>query len=176
MRQVASEYPNSLIFWIDSASIREPVYTNLTFPNITRLDETFPPVKASNRMMFAMWRETKFNASERAQNLISCREVFVRQNLIMGTFFGGTRSAVDEFYTYFWETHNRWLWRGRFVGNDQCMMTAYLSAGKDAWLQPNFMANSAVCDPWFATWSLYGDPKLCFGEIPKLIDSKVYFG
>jgi hypothetical protein len=56
MKQVADQYPNSMVFWIDSASLREPVYDNLSFPDVSKMDETFLPARASHQMVFAMWR------------------------------------------------------------------------------------------------------------------------
>jgi hypothetical protein len=126
------------------------------------MDETFLPARASHQMVFAMWRWTYFNAAERAEYLESCRKVFVQQKMIMGTFFGGDRVAISDCCNYFWDLHDMWPLRGRFVGVNQCLITAYFCSDRESLIQQNYLADGQVYNQWFATWGMYGSSNKVF--------------
>jgi hypothetical protein len=151
--------PNAIILWIDSGSCREKIYWNIVFPNASRLASVIK-LETRGAMIFAAWHH------------ITLKPVWPmkchRSALAIGGLFGGDQTALREYWTFFWAIHDYFLQRGEFVGNDQHLMSTYLIYTDLAWVQPNYQAYRGKCDPWFSTFSLYGDTSICFKDPPVL--------
>lgn len=165
MKEISNLYPQSIVFWIDSGSVREPIYNNITFPNRTRMNEVFPNRTTDGQMIFAM-RKKLLMERYSPRRLLSYAWA-------IGGFFGGDHAAILSLHDEFWEMHSMYLQKGHFVGCDQFLFSTYMLYHDNVLIQPNYQAMNR-CDPWFSTYSFYGNTKTCFHLEPKLIPVRYF--
>jgi hypothetical protein len=161
---VALVNPTATVFWIDAGSCRESKYRTIPFPNATRLSAVISPER-NGAMIFAMYRHWIFHRPP----FLRC----VRSDYVIGGIFGGNFIALREYSESFWALHDYFLQRGEFVGKEQQLMSTYVLYADKAWIQPNYHGH---CYPWFATFSFYGNTKMCFKSPPRLLPHTSYFG
>jgi hypothetical protein len=162
VRDLSREHPKSVVFWIDSGSLRERRYESIVFPNKARMWEVLPDGTTQGKMIFAFYRDIHI------PRLLPLRKYGGRWVGAIGGFFGGDFTAITEFYDHFWQYHDALLAKGEFVGVDQELFTTYVVYANETWVQPNWRA---FTDCWFATWSFWSDPRLAFRDRPGLISS-----
>ena len=82
----------------------------------------------------------------------------IKDAYLIGTFWGGTKKAILQYYTLFWQTHDFLLAHGDFVGKDQNVMaTSYYSTNlhNTSIIIPSYMAKG--CNQWFYFYSYLGE-------------------
>ena len=72
-------------------------------------------------------------------------------NLIEGTFFMGSRQALANYYSAFWDIHDSRLNRGEFIGKDQTLMNIYAFNSSQASVKLKIWKRvcSSYSDEWF---------------------------
>lgn len=165
MKEISALYPWSLVFWIDSGSVRESIYSNIVFPNLTRMNEVFPNRTTDGRMIFAMRKKLRMERFSPPR--------LVTYPWAIGGFFGGDHAALLSLHNEFWQMHEKYLRKGFFVGSDQFLFSTYMLYHDNVLVQPNYYAMEK-CDSWFATYSFYGNTELCF-SIPPELDHVSYY-
>lgn len=130
VRESTLIYPNvKYYFWADSGIVRDPMYFNkfddsgnlcsekddkchfLRFPSkkfASEIEKKYvkPPLELC---LFFLLR----------RRLPKHSEVKIRNDLIQGGGFFGTKVGIDKFYRAFWEVHDSWLKSGIFCGKEQ---------------------------------------------------------
>jgi hypothetical protein len=165
LHEVSLEHPGCCVFWIDAGSIRDFIFENIRFPNQERLVEVFPDKTTRGKMVFTFFRDIHM------QRVFPLR-LYSESVGAIGGFFGGDFAALEEFYREFWRIHDTLLAQGVFVGADQEIFTTYLVYANETWVQANF--ETCCCDPWFATWSFWSSPAICFSGRPRLRSSREF--
>jgi hypothetical protein len=164
IREVSTEHPCSVVFWIDAGSLRDAIFSNIHFPDERRMEEVLPGNTSHGKMIFTFFREVH------NRRLFPLKIYDGDAVGAIGGFFGGDFAALSEFERRFWEIHNTLLSQGVFVGAEQELFTTYLVYANETWVQPNWETH--VCDSWFATWSFWSNPDICFQGRPRLRSSR----
>jgi hypothetical protein len=164
LREVSLSHPHAIVFWIDAGSCREEQYSSISFPDNSRLVKLFPN-GTDGVMVFAMAYHARLRRYPPFR--------LVRRDDIIGTFFGGDHAAIMNFYEIFWKIHNYFLSQNKFVGDDQFIMTTYVTFADKVWIQPNYEGGK-LCDPWFATFSFYTNVSICFPHSPRIYSHRNY--
>jgi hypothetical protein len=166
VREVSLEHPRAVVFWIDAGSLREPQFANIQFPSEARMHEVLPDNTTQGKMIFTFFRVRHYLRVFPIQ-LYDGEHVGA-----IGGFFGGDFTAIEHFYDGFWSLHDHLMSRGAFVGVDQAIFTTFLVYANETWVQANW--ETGWCDPWFATWSFWSDPGICFSGRPVLHSSREF--
>jgi hypothetical protein len=164
LKEISDEFPNAVAFWIDSGSIRESIYHKKPFPDERRLDQLFLH-GTDGRMVYAFFRDGHPKRKYPVR--------MYRDGYAIGGFSGGDHRTIQTFFRMFWRVHNYFVDKGEFVGCEQCVLNTVFVYSEPSWIQPNYLTRSH-CNPWFATFSSYGDTALCFDEPPPLFNSTRY--
>jgi hypothetical protein len=163
LKEVSDEFPTAVTFWIDSGSLREPIYRGMSFPDNNRLKQLFPR-GTDGKMVYAFFHGAR---PKRIYPVRAYHDVYA-----IGGFYGGDHRAIKTFFRVFWKMHLHFLEKGDFVGCDQSILNAIVVYSGPFWIQPNYLARR--CNRWFATFSFYGNTKLCFDTPPPLYNSTKY--
>jgi hypothetical protein len=137
------------------------------------MDQLFPKGTTDNKMILSFFRPLVLDKLQREEAMKRYDTYFKSYSMVMGSFFGGDRIAILDYYDFFWTTHEKWKENNEFVGIDQGFLTAYFASGRETWIQPNYL--TFRCNPWWATWSFYGTTSLCFHDVPTLRNSSTYY-
>jgi hypothetical protein len=164
--EVSREHPRSVVFWIDAGSLRHETLAKIKFPDERRMAEVLPGNTSHGKMIFAFFNFVRLKR-EFPLRLYDGESVGA-----IGGFFGGDFAALMEFEKQFWSIHDALLARGVFVGVDQELFTTYLVYANETFVQPNY--ETSLCNPWFATWSFWSKPEMCFEGRPKLHSSREF--
>jgi hypothetical protein len=165
IREVSREHRGCSVFWIDAGSLRDDMFKDIHFPDENRMIEVLPDKTTHGKMVFVFFRDMHM------KRVFPLRYYSEAVGAI-GTFFGGDFAALEEFEQQFWYIHDTMLARGVFVGVDQELFTTYLVYANETWVQPNF--ETFGCNPWFATWSFWSNPEMCFHGHPRLRSSREF--
>ena len=130
IRESTLIYPNEkYYFWVDSGCVRDPLYFNkfddhgnicesnksdchyMNFPSknfssIIQSKYKNPPLELC--LFFLIRRLFPKHSTEK-----------IRNDIIQGGGFFGTKIGIQKFYDAFWEVHNSWLKNNIFCGKEQ---------------------------------------------------------
>jgi hypothetical protein len=101
VKEVSDEYHDSVVFWIESGSLHEPMYGQEPFAEQNRMDELLPKGTTNGKMVLSLFRELRLDKSKRKEALQRYDYFWKHLHLVMGGFFGGHRIAIFDFYDFF---------------------------------------------------------------------------
>ena len=80
--------------------------------------------------------------------------MIIRIYYILGGFFAGTSQAIENIYNDFYNLHDEWIEKGRFVGKDQYLMNelAFKRANSSI---ARLRAHSLNCNGNYNKWFFY---------------------
>jgi hypothetical protein len=76
-------------------------------------------------------------------------------NLIEGTFFMGSKIAISNFETYFWQIHDKRFDQGLFIGKDQTIMNIFAFKSNKSHLIARLKASNTNCIKQVNIWFFY---------------------
>ncbi|CAF0940665.1 unnamed protein product [Brachionus calyciflorus] len=77
-----------------------------------------------------------------------------RIDSIEGTFFAGSKKAIDQAHDAFYKIHDEWFDMNMFVGKDQTIMNV-ITFKRYSHLVKRLMSWSAVCKKYYDVWFFY---------------------
>lgn len=129
VREATLIYPyEKIYFWVDAGVVRDPYYFNL-FDNKGRICKNqanchymnFPSKNFANNIV-----KNYVDPPLELCLFLLLRRMFprhsnvkIRNDLIQGGGFFGTKIGIHKFYDAFWEVHNSWLSNDIFCGKEQ---------------------------------------------------------
>jgi hypothetical protein len=117
MYKISQENPFKSKFFVytDAGSWRlSQTYKINEWPDVAFINKKLMPV-LHDRVLLGQVRSMLYNPGQKKLNPDS-------DDLIQGTFFAGTRSAMSEYYSRFFRIHDERKNKGLFMGKDQSIM------------------------------------------------------
>jgi hypothetical protein len=107
--------------------------------------------------VLANWPDQVFvrELAEKLDQRILYGQVGKSNDIIQGTFFGGSLEAVVNVYDEYFRVHDEWLDKGLFVGKDQNLMNELAFSSRSRSLVARLKAYDLNCNRNYDAWFFY---------------------
>ena len=142
-------FKSSYFLWVDIGSFRWEHYPYKNWPDVGRMRSLW--VGREAMLLVVLVRRVKGSEDEKWWLHITRRQPPMARYLVEGTFFGAMAPGVQWFAREFYSYRNKWLKRGKFVGDDQNLMSTVVALN---WphvmlLDATQRASGCVFEEWF---------------------------